>query len=47
MSVRGSGIGLAVVDEIVRLHDGRLDVASTVGKGTVVTVIFPIDNTLV
>ena len=46
MSVRGSGIGLAVVDEIVKLHDGRLDVASTQGKGTVVTVIFPIDRTL-
>lgn len=44
MSVRGSGIGLAVVDEIVKLHNGRLDVASTVGKGTVVTVIFPIDR---
>ncbi len=47
MSVRGSGIGLAVVDEIVKLHGGRLDVASTVGKGTVVTVIFPIDKNLV
>ena len=46
MSVRGSGIGLAVVDEIVKLHNGRLDVASTVGKGTVVTVIFPLDNNL-
>lgn len=46
MSVRGSGIGLAVVDEIIKLHDGRLDIASTQGKGTVVTVFLPIDETI-
>ena len=45
MSVRGSGIGLAVVDEIVKMHGGRLDIASTKGKGTVVTIFLPIDNT--
>ena len=43
MSVHGSGIGLAVVDEIVRMHDGALDIASTPGLGTVVTVVFPVD----
>lgn len=46
VSVRGSGIGLAVVDEIIRLHDGKLDIASTPGRGTVVTVILPVDNTI-
>ncbi len=46
VSVRGSGIGLAVVDEIIRLHDGKLDIASTVGIGTVVTVILPVDNNI-
>ncbi len=45
VSVRGSGIGLAVVDEIIKLHNGRLDVASTQGKGTVITIILPIDET--
>ncbi len=46
VSVRGSGIGLAVVDEIINLHNGKLDIASTPGRGTVVTVILPVDRTL-
>ena len=37
----GSGIGLAMVYRIVQLHDGRVDVESTVGKGTTVTLTFP------
>lgn len=47
MSVRGSGIGLAVVDEIIKLHNGKLDIASTQGKGTVVTIFLPIDDTII
>ncbi|MDR2670612.1 MAG: HAMP domain-containing histidine kinase [Oscillospiraceae bacterium] len=39
---RGSGIGLAVSDEIIRLHDGTLDIESQVGEGTTVTVSLPI-----
>ncbi len=41
-TVRGSGIGLAVADEIVRLHNGTLDIDSTWGKGTTVTITIPI-----
>ena len=37
----GSGIGLAMVYRIVQMHDGRVDVESTVGKGTVVTLTLP------
>lgn len=44
MSVRGSGIGLAVVDEIIKLHNGNLDIASSLGRGTVVTIILPLNN---
>ncbi|MGN1443636.1 MAG: sensor histidine kinase [Acutalibacteraceae bacterium] len=40
--VRGTGIGLAVVDEIVRLHGGSLTIESQVGKGTDVTVLLPL-----
>ncbi len=39
--VRGSGIGLAVADEIVTLHGGTLTVESQVGVGTDVTLSLP------
>ncbi|MEG2222542.1 MAG: HAMP domain-containing sensor histidine kinase [Oscillospiraceae bacterium] len=38
---RGSGIGLAVCDEIVRLHDGVFDIANAEGGGSVVTIRLP------
>ena len=41
-SRRGSGIGLAVVDEIVSMLGGSLDIKSELGVGTCVTVSFPI-----
>ena len=44
-SVRGSGIGLAVVNEIVKRHNGTLSLNSIEGKGTTVTVVFPIQQT--
>ncbi len=34
----GSGIGLALVDDLVRLHGGRCDIESTPGVGTTVFV---------
>lgn len=39
---RGSGIGLAIVDEIVDLHGGRLEIISEEGFGTTVTVVLPV-----
>lgn len=41
-SVRGSGIGLAVVDEIMAALDGSVDIASELRKGTTVTLRMPI-----
>ena len=38
---RGSGIGLAIADEIMKLHGGRLDIQSVVGQGTVATMTLP------
>lgn len=37
----GSGLGLALVDEIVRLHGGKLAIESTPDVGTAVTVTLP------
>ena len=39
---RGSGIGLAVCDEIVHLHGGTFDIANAEGGGAVVTIALPI-----
>ncbi len=41
-TVRGSGIGLAVADEIVKQHEGLLFVESTEGVGTTVTIVLPL-----
>ena len=38
---RGFGIGLAVVEEIIDMHAGTLNIDSVEGKGTTVTVILP------
>ena len=40
--MRGSGIGLALVDEIMAAFDGTVDLKSTLGKGTVVTLGLPL-----
>src|SRR5689334_21323463 len=37
----GSGIGLALVQELVRLHGGRVDVTSRPGAGSTFTVCLP------
>ncbi|QNL45879.1 HAMP domain-containing histidine kinase [Oscillibacter hominis] len=41
---RGSGIGLAVCDEIVRLHNGTFDIGNAEGGGAVVTIRIPTAN---
>lgn len=38
---RGSGIGLAVADEIITMHNGRLDIFSEQGVGTTVVITIP------
>ena len=42
LSRRGSGIGLAVVDEIVSVLGGTFDIESRLGEGTTVTISFPV-----
>ena len=40
-SHKGSGLGLALVDKIMHLHGGKMDIVSGVGKGTDITLTFP------
>ena len=39
--IPGSGLGMSIVQEIVNLHHGRIDVDSSLGQGTSVTVWLP------
>ena len=41
---RGSGIGLAVCEEIVSRHEGRLDVGNAEGGGFEVVITMPIET---
>lgn len=41
---RGSGLGLTLVKHIIDAHNGRVTVRSEPGKGSVFTVVFPIDH---
>ncbi|HDL21065.1 MAG TPA: HAMP domain-containing histidine kinase, partial [Nitrospirae bacterium] len=36
--IGGIGLGLSICDEIVKLHGGRIEIESTVGTGTLVSV---------
>ncbi len=41
---KGTGLGLAFVRRILEAHRGRISVESTVGKGTVFTVVLPVNG---
>ena len=43
-SGKGVGLGLAVSNNIVERHDGRIDVQSDLGKGTTFTIRLPMEN---
>lgn len=42
--ISGLGIGLYVVKEIVTLHDGSIEVASSEGAGSTFTILLPVDS---
>ncbi len=44
INYRGSGIGLAVADEIVNLHNGDIKISSVLGEGTTVRIILPLEK---
>lgn len=37
----GVGLGLAIVNSLVNLHDGNLNIQSDIGKGTTIIISFP------
>jgi two-component system, OmpR family, phosphate regulon sensor histidine kinase PhoR len=43
-AIGGTGLGLAIVKHIVERHRGVLDIASTVGKGTTVSIELPLNG---
>ncbi len=43
----GTGLGLSLVQEIVTAHAGTIDIQSTLGAGTVITIRLPIDSKVV
>jgi two-component system phosphate regulon sensor histidine kinase PhoR len=42
--VRGAGLGLSLVDQIMRAHGGRVEVVSTMGEGSTFTLVLPVAN---
>jgi len=40
----GTGLGLAIVKNIVEAHNGRIQATSTVGKGTVFSLLLPVEG---
>jgi len=41
IDAKGSGLGLSIVKSIMTLHHGSIDIQSTPGTGTTVTLLFP------
>ncbi len=40
----GSGLGLSIVDAVMRAHGGKVSVTSTVGEGATFTLFFPLES---
>lgn len=43
-SVKGNGLGLSIVKKIIDMHNGEIQVSSSLGSGTIFTVALPREN---
>ena len=41
ISISGTGIGLPLVNQIIKNHNGTVKITSEIGNGTTVTVVLP------
>jgi signal transduction histidine kinase len=42
--VKGAGLGLSLVDQIIRAHGGRVELESNVGEGSTFTLLLPLEH---
>jgi signal transduction histidine kinase len=40
----GSGLGLSIARAVIHSSGGTIDIESTLGRGTLVTIIFPLER---
>ena len=40
----GTGLGMSIAYKIIQAHNGKIDVKTTVGEGTVISISLPIDE---
>ncbi len=45
-TVPGSGLGMAIVDQAVDLHHGRIEISSRINKGSTFRIILPLPSSL-